>query len=151
LNVISWIDVSTRDDAINLRNDVTVTKVQFSLSEFVVGGFEFSLGLLDGRSLRRELGESAVDIALFFELVEHLLWGLAIRMDNTELSRTLNKVSLCLEDRRKRLIEIGRLRSSPRSGCGGNPKEARTRWTAASAWVTCAPAVDKASCRRSYS
>jgi hypothetical protein len=39
---------------------------------------EFSLGLLDGRSLRRELGESAVDVALFFELVEHLLWALVV-------------------------------------------------------------------------
>jgi hypothetical protein len=104
LNVISRIDVSPRDDTVNLRGDVTVTKVQFSLSEFALGDFEFSLSLLDGRSPRRELSESAVDGALFFELVEHLLWTLAVRMDNTELSRTLNQVSLCLENRRKGLI-----------------------------------------------
>src|ERR1700720_1623527 len=49
-------------------------KIQFGLGEVGVGGFEFSLGLLDGRSLGRELSKIAVDVALFFELREHLLW-----------------------------------------------------------------------------
>ena len=108
LNVIARIDVPARDDAVDLRDDVTITKVQFGLSEIAVGGFELGLGLLDGRSLGRELGEIAVDVALFCELVEHLLRALVVRMDNTELSCALNQVRLRLEDGRKGLIEIWR-------------------------------------------
>jgi hypothetical protein len=73
LNVISRIDVPTRDDAVYLGDDVAITKIQFGLSEIAFGGFELGLGLLDGRSLGRELSEIAVDVALFCELVEHLL------------------------------------------------------------------------------
>jgi hypothetical protein len=65
LNVIARIDVPARDDAVDLRDDVTITKIQFGLSEIAVGGFEFSLGLLDGRSLGRELSKIAVDVARF--------------------------------------------------------------------------------------
>jgi hypothetical protein len=59
LNVIARIDVPARDDAVDLRDDVTITKIQFGLSEIAVGGFEFSRGLLDGRSPGRELSKIA--------------------------------------------------------------------------------------------
>ncbi len=52
--------------------------------------------------------ECAVDVALFFELLEHLLRALVVGMDDTKLSRTLNQVRLRLKNRRKGLIEIGR-------------------------------------------
>ena len=75
------------------------------------GGRELGLGLLDGRRLRRQPGEYAVDVAFgieLFELFEHLLRSLVVRMDNAQLSRTLNQLCLRLQDRRKSLIEIGR-------------------------------------------
>jgi hypothetical protein len=128
LNVIARINVPARDDAVNLRDDVTITKVQFGLSEIAVGDFEFSLGLFDGRSLGRELSEIAVDVAPFCELIEHLLRALSIRMDNTKLCGALDQVCLRLEDRRKGLIEIWRhlaeifaatgLRRQPQRGAG---------------------------------
>jgi hypothetical protein len=59
LNVISPIYVPTRDDAVYLGDDVAITKVEFGLSEIAVGGFEFSRGLLDGRSPGRELSKIA--------------------------------------------------------------------------------------------
>jgi hypothetical protein len=40
LNVVAGIDVPARDDAVNLRDDITITKVQFGLSEIAVGGLE---------------------------------------------------------------------------------------------------------------
>ena len=81
MNVIARIDVPTRNDAVNLRDDVAITKIQFGLSEIAFGGFELGLGLLDGRSLGLEPSECAVDVALFFESLEHLLWGLIKGMD----------------------------------------------------------------------
>ena len=101
LNVIARINVPARDDAVNLRDDVTITKVQFGLSEIAVGDFEFSLGLLDSRSLGRELSKIAVDVALFFELREHLLWALIERVDDAKLRRTLDQVRRGLETAKK--------------------------------------------------
>ena len=54
------------------------------------------------------LAKTSVDVALFFELVEHLLWALVERMDHAELSRALDQIRLSLEHGRKGLIEIGR-------------------------------------------
>ena len=75
LHVIARIDISARHDAINLGDDVTVTKVELGLNEIAVGGFELRLRLLDGRCIRRQSGERAVDIALIqlLELLDHLL------------------------------------------------------------------------------
>src|SRR6516162_6960602 len=108
LHVISRVDVPARNDAVNLCDDVTITKIQFGLSEIAFGGFELGFGLLDGRSLGRDLSEIAVDVAVFCELVEHLLRALTKRMDNTDLGCALDQVCLRLEDRRKGLIEIWR-------------------------------------------
>jgi hypothetical protein len=69
LHVIAGIDVPARDDAVNLGDDVTIAKVQLSLSELLVGGLEFSLGLFDGRSVHRKSIERAVNVALSFELL----------------------------------------------------------------------------------
>ena len=66
LNVIARIDVAARDDAVDLRDDVAIAKIQFGLGEIAFGGFELGLGLLDGRRLGREPGERAVDVALSF-------------------------------------------------------------------------------------
>jgi hypothetical protein len=65
LNIVARIDVAPRDDAVDLRDDVAVTKIQFGLREIALGGFEFRLGLLDGRGIGRELGERGVDVAQF--------------------------------------------------------------------------------------
>ena len=104
------IDVSARDDAVDLRDDVAVAKIELGLSEIALGGFELGLGLLDGRRLRRQPGERAVDVARtgFLELLEHLLRRLVVRMDNTQLSRALDQGRLRLADGREGLIEIGR-------------------------------------------
>ena len=107
LNVIARVDVPARHDAVNLRDDVAKTKIQLGLGELAFGGFEPGLGLLDGRSLRLEASEGAIDVALFFELLEHLLRGLVVGMDDAKLSRTLNQVRLRREDGRKSLIQIG--------------------------------------------
>jgi len=72
---------------------------------------EFGLGLLDGRRLRRQPSERAVDVAFgieLFELFEHLLRSLADRMDDPQLSRGLKQICLRLQDRREGLIEIRR-------------------------------------------
>jgi hypothetical protein len=76
LNIIARIDLPARHDAIDLRDDAAIAKVQFSLGEFLLGHVELGLGLLNSRSLRCDLGEDAVDVAGFFELREHLLWAL---------------------------------------------------------------------------
>ena len=108
LNVVSRIDIPARHDAVDLRDDVAITKVQFGFREFPLGDLDFGLGLLDSRSLLRELGEDAVDIALFFEVVEHLLRALVIRMIDAELRRAVDQVRLSLKHGGKGLIEIGR-------------------------------------------
>ena len=54
------------------------------------------------------LGERAVDVAQFFELVEHRFRTLVERVHDAELSGALNQLRLRLEDGRKGLVEIGR-------------------------------------------
>ena len=111
LNIIAGIDIAAGDDAVDFSDDVAIAKVEFSLSEIALGGFEVGFGLLDGRRLRRQLRERAVDIAFgigLFELLQHLLRSLVVGMDNAQLSRALNQLRLRLQDRGKRLIEIGR-------------------------------------------
>jgi hypothetical protein len=81
LNIVARIDISARDDAIDLRRDVAITKVQLGHSEIAVGGFELGLGLLDGRRRRRQASERTVDVAFgieLFELFEHLLRSLLV-------------------------------------------------------------------------
>ena len=63
LDIVAGIDVAARDDAVDLRDDVAVAKVQLGLSQIALGGFELGLGLLDGGRVRREPGEDAVDVA----------------------------------------------------------------------------------------
>ena len=86
LHVIARIDVPARHDAVNVRADVAVTQIKFSLSELAFGEFELGLGLFDGRSLGLEPSKCAVYVALFFELFEHLLRALVVGMDHTKLS-----------------------------------------------------------------
>ena len=85
-----------------------VTKIQFGLREIALRGFEFRLGLLDGRGIGRELGECGVDVAQFIELIEHRFRTLVERVHDAELGGTLNELRLRLEDGRKGLVEIGR-------------------------------------------
>jgi hypothetical protein len=108
LNVIAWIDVPAGDDAVDLGDDVAIAKVEVGESKIALGSFELGLGLLDGRRLLRQPRERLVDVALAFELLNQLLRRQPVRMDDAEFSRTLNEVRLCLEDRRKSLIEIRR-------------------------------------------
>ena len=42
LHIVARIDVSARDDAVDLRDDVAVAKVQFGLSEIALGGLRVS-------------------------------------------------------------------------------------------------------------
>jgi hypothetical protein len=69
------IDVSACHNPANLSDNVTVTKIEFGLSEIALGGFEFRLRLLDGWSTRRQPSKRACDIALILilELLDHLL------------------------------------------------------------------------------
>ena len=90
LNIVAGIDISARDDAVDLRDDVAISKVEFGQSKIAVDSFELGLGLLDGRRHRGQPSERAVDVALALELFEHLLRRQPVRMDDAELSRTLN-------------------------------------------------------------
>ena len=40
LHVIARVDVPPRHDAVNLSDDVTVTKVELGLNQVTIGGFE---------------------------------------------------------------------------------------------------------------
>ena len=108
LNVIARIDVSARDDPIDLRDDVTILQVELGLGEIALGDLKLSLGLLDVRRGRRQPSEGGIDVAFFFERLDHLPGALVERMDDAELSRALNHRRLRLEHRRKGLIDIGR-------------------------------------------
>ena len=108
LDKVARIDVAPRDDAVDVRGDVAVTKIQFGLREIALGGFKFRLGLLHGRGIGREPGERGVDVAQFIELVEHRFRTLVERVHDAELRGTLNESRLRLEDGRKGLVEIGR-------------------------------------------
>ena len=107
LHIVARIDVSARDDPIDLRDDVAVAEIEFRLVEIALGDLKLGLGLLDVRRVRRQPSEGAVDVAFLFERLEHLFRRLLERMDDAELSRTLNQRGLRLEHRRKGLIEIG--------------------------------------------
>ena len=78
------------------------------MGEIAFGGLELGLGLLDVRRFRRQPSEGAIDVALFFERLDHLFRRLLERMDDAQLSRALDQVRLRLEHGRKGLIEIGR-------------------------------------------
>ena len=108
LDKVARIDVAPRDDAVDLRRDVAVTQIQFGLREIALGGFEFRLGLLDGRGIGRVPGERGVDVAQFIELIEHRFRTLVERVHDAELSGALNERRLRLEDGRKGLVKIGR-------------------------------------------
>ena len=127
LDVVARIDVSARDDAIDLGDDVAVAEIELGLVEIALGDLEVGLGLLDVRRVGRQPIESAIDVAFFYERLDHGAGPLVERMDDAELSRTLNHRRLRLEHRRKGLIEIGRnLAEICFVGLlGGNPKEAR--------------------------
>ena len=75
LHIVARIDISARHNAINVRDDIAVAKVEFSLNEIALGGFELGFRLLDGRRIIRQSGQRAVDIAMIqaFELLEHRL------------------------------------------------------------------------------
>jgi len=107
LDIIARIDIPARDDAVDFRNNIAVAKVEFSQREVALGGLELGLGLLDGRRLCSQAIECAVDIALF-ELFDYLLRRLVVGMENAQLSRRLKQLRQGLQNRRERLIEIGR-------------------------------------------
>src|SRR6516225_291608 len=45
LHIIARIDISARHNPVNLCNDIAVTKIEFSLNEIALGGFEFRFRL----------------------------------------------------------------------------------------------------------
>ena len=107
-------------------DDVTILEVEFGLGEIAVCGLELRLGLLDVRRFRRQPSEDAIDVAFFFERLNHLVRRLPERMDDAQLRRALDQVRLRLQHGSKGLIEIGRnLGEISPSGCGGSPKETR--------------------------
>src|SRR5262249_42330900 len=111
LNVVARIDISSRHDPINLRDNVAIAKVEFSLSKIPIGRLEFCLGLLDPWCVLRQPSERAVYVALgvqLLELFDHHLWTLGVRMDNTKLGRAVNQVRLRLQNRRESLIQVWR-------------------------------------------
>jgi hypothetical protein len=70
LNIVARIDISAGDDAIDLRNDVAIPKVELGQNEVALGRFDFSVGLFDGGCIRDQPSEGAVNIALRIQLVE---------------------------------------------------------------------------------
>ena len=108
LHIVARIDVSARNDAIDLRDDVAVAQIELGLVEIALGDLKLGLGLLDVRRVGRQPGEGGIDVAFFLERLDHVTGPLVERMDDAELSRTLNHRRLRLEHRRKGLIEIGR-------------------------------------------
>jgi hypothetical protein len=99
LNIVARIDISSRHDPVDLRDDVALTKVEFGLSKIPIGRFEFCLGLLDPRCVLRQPSEHAVYIPLgveLLELLEHLFWSLGVRMNDAKLRRGVNEVRLRL-------------------------------------------------------
>ena len=126
LDIVARIDVAAGDDAIDLGDDVAVAQIELGLGEITLGDLKLRLGLLDVRRVRRQPSEGGIDVAFFFERLDHLPGALVERMDDAELSRALNHRRLRLEHGRKGLIEIGRnLAEICFVDFGGNPKEAR--------------------------
>jgi hypothetical protein len=82
LDIVARVDVPARDDAIDLRNDVAVAKIELGLGEIALGGFEPGFGLLDRGRIRREPGERAVDVTRvgFLELRDHRPGRLVVRV-----------------------------------------------------------------------
>lgn len=107
LNVVARIDVSPRDDAVDLGDHVAIPQVEFGLSEIAVGGLDLGLGLFDVRRFRGQPSEGVVDVALLCEGREHLIRRFLLRMNDAQLSRTLNQLTLRLKQGRKGLAEIG--------------------------------------------
>ena len=62
--------VTARDNTVDVCNDVTIAKVQFSLRKIAFGRFEICLGLFDGRRPRHQLRKDLVDIPLRASLRE---------------------------------------------------------------------------------
>ena len=92
LDIVARINFAAGDDAVDLRVHRRAARSQPSLREIVPGGLELRLGLLDGRGVGRELGERAVDVAQFLELVEHRFRTLVERVHDAELGGTLLRV-----------------------------------------------------------
>src|SRR5271166_4570166 len=88
-----------------------LASTQISLSERIAMRPWPTWTLSPGLTFRRvghEPSEGAIDVAFFFEPVEHLLRRLLERMDDPKLSRALDHTRLRLKNGRKGLIEIGR-------------------------------------------
>ena len=94
--------------AVDLRDDIAVAKIELGLVEIALGDLKVGLGLLDVRRVGRQPIESAIDVAFFYERLDHGAGPLVERMDDAELSSALNERRLRLEHGRKGLIEIGR-------------------------------------------
>ena len=97
LDVVARIDVAPRNDAIDLREDVAVAEIKLGLVEIALGDLKLGLGLLDVRRVGRQPGEGGIDVAFFLERLDHVTGPLVERMDDAELSRTLNHRRLRLE------------------------------------------------------
>ena len=78
------------------------------------------------------------------ELFEHLLRGLVVGMDNAQFGCRLNQLRLRLQDRRERLVEIGRhlVEISAVFGLRRQAQETRVWFASANAWTTPAWAID---------
>ena len=62
LDVVAGVDVAAGHHAVDLADDVAVAEVQQGLIQVGAGLEELGLGLLDGRCVRDELFEDAVDV-----------------------------------------------------------------------------------------
>src|SRR6185436_17511521 len=87
LDIVARIDIAAGDDAIDFRDDVAVTEVEFGLCKITPGRFEPGLRLPDRRCRHRQTVECAVDVARtgLLELLKHLPGCLVVRMDNAQL------------------------------------------------------------------
>ena len=130
LDIIARIDVSARDDAVDLRDDVAIAKIELGLGEIALGGLELGLGLLDGRRLRPPAGRRCGRCRPepdFSNSSSICVGRLVVRMEDTQLSRALDQRRLRLADGGEGLIEIGRhLAEVPAvQGSAGKPRETR--------------------------
>ena len=111
LEIVAPVDVSPRDDAVDLGDDSAIAEIQFRLRQILFGFLKLGLGLFDGGGFFQDVGDDAVEIALRIALVEFrqgLPGSQVVRAgEDAERSGALEQVGDGLADGGKSLIEIG--------------------------------------------
>ena len=111
-DVVSGVDVAAGHHAVDLADDVAVAEVQQGLIQVGAGLEELGLGLLDGRRVRDEVFEDAVEIPAGIPLAEvsqELAWSHVLADQvQADLGRGLDQVVQRRPDCGEGLFEIRR-------------------------------------------